>query len=231
MLNCMLRRTLGLEIRRVVRLTDPSLYPPDPLFAKTVNRILYFNSLILKVKDLPGAVVECGVGGGRSLVILAALTQLHRQDRKFYGFDTFQGFPEPTARDSVSVTWVETHRRNFPSKEGVLHFLRNSQLDDELIDSKIRLIPGLFAETLPHYDGGGIALLHLDCDLYESYRDALTSLYNLVVPGGVIAFDEYQVETRWRGARKAIEEFFDGKTEGIQRSEFVNRYYTIKAAP
>ena len=230
MLNQVLRNTLGLEIRRVLRLDESSLYPPDPLSAKTVSRVLYFNSLILKVKDVEGTVVECGVGKGRSLMILAVLSRVHSQDRMFYGFDTFQGFPEPTEHDGVSAAWVERHRRNFPAAAGVRQFLRNSLLDDDLIDSKIRFIPGLFGETMSQYDGGGIALLHLDCDLYQSYLDVLTSLYDHVVPGGVIAFDEYQVRTRWRGARKAIDEFFHGRSERIKRSEFIDRYYTIKVA-
>ena len=50
-------------------------------------------------------------------------------------------------------------------------------------------------------------MLHLDCDLYESYKISLTNLYDKVVAGGIIMFDEYD-DQRWPGARRAIDEFF-----------------------
>jgi hypothetical protein len=69
----------------------------------------------------------------------------------------------------------------------------------------------LFDATLPKYEGR-IALLHLDCDLYESYKTALTHLYEKVAPGGVVMFDEYD-DSRWPGAKIAIDEFFADKAE------------------
>jgi hypothetical protein len=43
----------------------------------------------------------------------------------------------------------------------------------------------------------------------------LTALYEKVVPGGLIMFDEYR-DDRWPGATKAIDEFFAGRPERIE---------------
>jgi hypothetical protein len=78
--------------------------------------------------------------------------------------------------------------------------------------------------------GGSIALLHLDCDLYESYKLALETFYDKVQPDGVIMFDEYADE-RWPGARKAIDEFFVHKPEAVQAHAKCDwKYYATKGA-
>jgi predicted O-methyltransferase YrrM len=49
---------------------------------------------------------------------------------------------------------------------------------------------GLFSDTLP-YDFGVLGLVHIDCDLYESARDALFGCVKNIVPGTVLLFDEF----------------------------------------
>jgi len=70
----------------------------------------------------------------------------------------------------------------------------------------IRPIKGLFRETLPvtRESVASIALLHLDGDWYESTRDILTNLYELVLPDGYLQVDDYG---HWEGCRKALDEF------------------------
>ena len=100
-------------------------------------------------------------------------------------------------------------------------------IDQSFITDNIKLVPGEFSESLPVYDGGPIALLHLDIDFYESYKTALESLYCHVAPGGIIAFDEY-LKPVWPGATQAIEEFFADRPEEIVRSPVTELYYVVK---
>ena len=68
----------------------------------------------------------------------------------------------------------------------------------------VQFAKGLFQDTLPSSRIARIALLHIDGDWYESVRTSLEYLYDKVVPGGIIQFDDYGY---WKGARKAIDEF------------------------
>ena len=91
----------------------------------------------------------------------------------------------------------------------------------------MRLVKGFFDNTLSSYEGR-IALLHLDGDLYESYKVPLATLYDKVVRGGIIMFDEY-ADPRWTGARKAIDEFFADKPEVVvPHAKCTWKYYVEK---
>ena len=91
----------------------------------------------------------------------------------------------------------------------------------------MKLVKGFFDQTLSSYEGK-IALLHLDGDLYESYKVSLNVLYRKVVRGGIIMFDEY-ADPRWVGARKAIDEFFADKPEVVvPHAKCTWKYYVEK---
>ena len=95
------------------------------------------------------------------------------------------------------------------------------------------LVKGFFNRSLSHYPPRPIALLHIDSDLYESYRDPLTHLYRWVAPGGIVAFDEYEQEEKWPGARRAIDEFFGDRARDFRHDASSGKYYYVKpvAAP
>ena len=65
---------------------------------------------------------------------------------------------------------------------------------------------GWFQETLPGAleDVDEIAILHVDADWYESVSLVLETLYERVVPGGIVVIDDFKV---WQGARDATLEF------------------------
>jgi hypothetical protein len=47
-----------------------------------LHRVLYIRDLFRRIEDLPGAVVECGVGQGRGLAALTSLVLLEKTNRK-----------------------------------------------------------------------------------------------------------------------------------------------------
>ncbi|GHV75099.1 hypothetical protein AGMMS49940_24010 [Spirochaetia bacterium] len=72
----------------------------------------------------------------------------------------------------------------------------------------IYLVEGFIPETFSKYfeqkPATQIALLHIDVDVYEPTKACLDNLYEKVVKGGLIVFDDYgQVD----GATRAINEF------------------------
>ncbi len=179
------------------------------VYRGNLDRYLYFLDQLEKVKDIPGDIVECGVSIGHGALLFLLLSEFLGVERTYYGFDSFAGFPDPVEKDETTPITGKGFWASPP--DTVLRVLKDGRIPEDTIRDRVRLTKGMFDETLPRYEGR-IALLHLDCDLYESYRRSLETLYNKVSPGGIIMFDEY-ADNRWPGARKAIDEFFADKPE------------------
>lgn len=66
--------------------------------------VLYWDQLFRLICSLPGSIVECGVGRGRSLLIISALNTLYGRSeggqRDIWAFDSFAGFDEPSVEDA-----------------------------------------------------------------------------------------------------------------------------------
>lgn len=198
---------------------------------EVANKFLYWQRLMNKIEKVDGDIVECGVGRGTTMLIINYLNRnQNRVPRVVWGFDSFEGFPEPTKQDT-SKRNPKKGEWNVTSISGILKLLRDSGIDYTYTRKNVILIKGFFNKTLHKYTGKKIALLHLDGDLYQSYKDCLDALYPKVVKGGIIAFDEYVSTadlTDFPGAFQAIKEFLDEKKEKIQRDES-GKYYVIKS--
>ncbi len=200
--------------------------------AEWVERFRYFDRLVARVADVEGAIVECGVAGGQSFAMLASLLRDRGQERRLWGFDTFAGLPAPGVEDLGSEASVARAGMFGWAREGaVIAELRSHGFDDQWIERQVRLVKGLFDETLAGYSGGPIALLHVDADLYESYRTALGTLWPVVTQGGIVALDEYEDEETWPGAKRAVDEFLRGVPRGsadLVHDDEIGKWYLIK---
>jgi O-methyltransferase len=222
----------GLKVERRDRLeeTIPADYNHSPFLPRvyrgSLDRYLYFLDQLRKVKNLDGDIVECGVSIGHGALLFLLMSEYLGVERTYYGFDSFEGFPAPAVKDGVTPITGKAFWSN-PS-EAVLRVLKDGRVPEDTIRNRVRLVKGFFEHTLPRYDGR-IALLHLDCDLYESYKVALANLYDRVVPGGIIMFDEYD-DPRWAGAKPAIDEFFADKPEKpVAHHKCTWKYFVEKA--
>lgn len=151
--------------------------------------------------NVPGAVVECGVARGGSLALLSNVAN----DRKVYGFDTFEGMPQPTEEDTLGGVPANQTGWGAGTCDGPTEHVR-MVVDKIGAGQNVELIPGFFQETLPEWKGkiGAIALLHFDGDWYESAKTVFDHLYDSVAVGGYIQIDDYSY---WEGCRKAVDEF------------------------
>lgn len=224
-------RSLGYKIEQIDLLEEciPADYNHSPflprIYRGALDRYLYFKDMVETVKSVEGDIVECGVSIGHGALLFTLLSDYVGVPRVYYGFDSFEGFPDPIAKDETTPITGKGFWANPP--ETVMKVLRDGRLSDEVIRERIRLVKGWFDQTLPTYEGR-IALLHLDCDLYESYNLSLHTLYDKVQVGGVIMFDEY-LDKRWPGATKAIDEFFRDRPETIQsHPKCTWKYHVIK---
>ena len=175
------------------------------LLSSDAFRVITLSNL-LSIAPQKGVVVECGVGAGDSLIALAHLTQ-----KQIYAFDSFEGFPDSGPNDSSAFNAADKFVYKSTSEEFVLQRLTRNGVSSSDIASKIKLVKGYFEKSLPNFNfSGKISFLHLDCDLYESYKVCLESLVENLADGAVILFDEYDSSSdliKWPGAKKAIDEF------------------------
>ena len=82
-------------------------------------------------------------------------------------------------------------------------------------DIRLELRKGYFEHTLPGVVDRTYCFLHIDCDTYAGHKEVLEALYDRVVPGGIVAFDDYQ-DPSWPGATKAVDEFFADKEAAVE---------------
>lgn len=206
MINKLLRKFTPYQI------TSKYLYRLDSF---SLNLITYFTRMYDKVKHLEGDIVECGVGKGRSFMIF---TFLSKGGKNVVGYDSFKGFPEPTIKDLSN----RNPKKGEWSGTSILD-VHTSLKVSYIRNTLIALVDGFFDQTIQRWGDNKIALLHLDCDLYESYKICLKYLYPKVVKGGVILFDDYNYSD-WPGATKAVDEY------GIKPllDEESGKYYFIK---
>jgi O-methyltransferase len=189
-------------------------------FTMTADESLF--SLIGSVRhivrhDVPGAIVECGVWRGGSMMAAAlTLQQLDAADRPLYLYDTFTGMTEPGAADVMLHSEIDAAQLLAETEVGdganvwcvsplseVQAAIASTGYPDELC----RFVPGPVEETLPsQLPDRPIALLRLDTDWYESTRHELEHLVPLMSPGAVLIIDDYW---HWGGCRKAVDEYLE----------------------
>ena len=132
--------------------------------------------------------------------------------RKIYGYDTFEGMPEPSIQDGVKINQVYQNfkNRNEPWTKASLDDVKNSSKKLFLDTEDFNFIKGMVENTLKDKKNlpNKISLLRLDTDLYESTKIELNILYPLLVDNGVLIIDDYG---DFPGCRKAVDDYFSDK--------------------
>ncbi|MBU4376237.1 MAG: TylF/MycF family methyltransferase [Candidatus Omnitrophica bacterium] len=206
-----------------------------------IGHVVYWYDFFKMTKSISGDIVECGVGRGRSLLILSALNYLFDKveggQRDIYGYDSFEGFPEPTIEDESYRNPKKGEWSHSPSGkykytvDFIERVLFNGGIPaDRSFD--LKLIKGYFDHSLLHHPKNPIAILHIDGDLYQSYKAVLENLFDRVSSGGVIIFDDFlscedEKKQRFPGARLAVKEFLNEEYDSIKVSN-AGTYYYIK---
>lgn len=165
----------------------------------------------LEKNDIDGAIVECGVWRGGSMMAVAkTLLNLDSRNRELYLFYTFEGMSPATEVDidpqgvSAKSIFDDPLSNSLPwqpeSLEGVKAAIKSTGYPLE----NCHFIKGKVEDTVPDHAPTEIALLRLDTDWYESTRHEMIHLFPHVVKGGVLIIDDYGY---WEGARKAVDEY------------------------
>jgi O-methyltransferase len=157
---------------------------------------------------IPGAIVECGVWkGGSMLAVATTLARLGATHRDLYLYDTFAAqMPDATAADVRVLDGLEGANPVAVDLDGQtsaagVHALISTAYPAE----HVHTVEGRVEDTIPARAPREVALLRLDTDWYESTRHELEQLYPRLSPGGILIVDDYG---HWAGARRAVDEYF-----------------------
>jgi hypothetical protein len=188
---------------------------------ETIENTKHFTNQVLSER-IPGALVECGVAAGAQIAAMQERNLSFPNPRWIYGFDSFEGIPlasveddqqpgipgpKPDIRYTDKRELLKSSGITVHSKEQVL--LNMKQWFQPHNWQNIILVKGWFQDTLRPYKTvfqqlGGIALLRLDGDLYESTKVSLEELFPHLNVGGVLIIDDWELT----GCRRACEEYF-----------------------
>jgi len=186
-----------------------------PYTMTSVERVVALCQSVAYVEHqrVPGAIVECGVWKGGSMMAAAlALLALDSTQRQLYLCDTFSGMTEPAP---IDVDWQGRPARDLlhlPNAEGEafraacgLNDVKQAMMQTRYPWEKLIFVPGRVERTLPQQAPEQIALLRLDTDWYESTLHELEHLYPRLADGGVLIVDDYG---HWQGAKRAVDQYF-----------------------
>lgn len=162
---------------------------------------------------IPGAIVECGVWRGGSMMAAAlTLLRLEETDRELWLYDTFAGMTEPGEEDvrhsgeRASDLLAEKQRTSELWAYASLDDVRSAMFSIDYPRERIRFVEGPVEKTVPDVMPDEIALLRLDTDWYASTRHELHHLYPRLARGGVLILDDYGY---WEGQRRAVDEYLE----------------------
>lgn len=151
---------------------------------------------------IPGDFLEAGVWrGGACIMMRAVLKAYGVPDRRVFAADSFQG-PPPSSRDSEADRKADFH--GHPDFSVSLDTVKEYFARYGLLDQQVVFLKGWFRDTLPAAPVVRLALLRLDCDLYEGSMDCMNALYGKLSPGGTLIADDYYL---FESQREAVDEY------------------------
>ena len=226
---------------KLPKYSDQVMYDAETIFhlymkQERLAKFIVHYELFKLANEIPGTMIECGVFKGTSLMRFAMFRNLlgTNASSKIIGFDVFS--------DDYPTTQYEedNEQREFwinSAGESSISVEQMSKIMNERDIHNFELIPGDVLETIPNYvsenPGLKISLLNIDIDFVEPTFCALEYFYDLVVPGGIIIFDNYAGEGDsgkfLHGDTKGIDDFFKNMDVEIKRFPFAARpCYMIK---
>jgi O-methyltransferase len=147
----------------------------------------------LRTNRIEGAFAEIGVYQGAT----SAFIHQEAPERRFYLFDTFEGFPNNDG--TVDVRFKDT------SQAAVSRLLGDSE--------NIHFRQGYFPETAVGLEEEAFALVMLDVDHYQAALDVFHFFYPRLVRGGYFFMHDFNSNESEYAISRAAHEFMADKPE------------------
>ena len=179
-----------------------------------LQKILARYELFRMVMDRPGDIVECGVFKGSGIYTWTKLVQTFKPNSasRVIGFDFFDARRDVKLIRRQDQECLDFHAEGWESPATIKANCAMWGFE------RVQLIAGDICQTTKKFAetelGARISLLYIDVDNYEATKAILNNLYPRVVPGGIVAFDEYGL--RGFGEADAVDEYFSGHAIDLQ---------------
>ncbi|MBL8191426.1 MAG: hypothetical protein JNK38_25640 [Acidobacteria bacterium] len=193
-----LRKTLS-QSRRLI-LGPPEQSVMTQLIRRDRRSDAFMSAIdYVNYEAVPGDVLEFGVFTGISLALLAKGHSFDDKGmtRRFVGFDSFRGLPPDTEQHArwqagdcaTNHGWHPLLPMGAPvTPQVVFDLFAACELPAPLIEAG--WYDETIAATIPaKYDK--VALLHIDCDLYESTKLTLDGVAPILQDGCLVLFDDW----------------------------------------
>jgi hypothetical protein len=197
------------------------------VFANRINVTSAISRIELfkKVKKIPGAIIECGVYKGNSLMLymhLSMILEPYAINRSIVGFDTFEGFTsidqKEDPKDINEAMFSDTDQSLIQEMINANDLLRPVNRIP-----RCELVKGDIVKTVPEWVGTRpdliVAMLILDTDLYESTKVALETFLPFMPKGAIVVLDEVAYRN-FPGETKALREVLDINKIELKRLPF-----------
>lgn len=163
---------------------------------------LWFQIERLKKNKVKGDFVELGVHQGETAKVIHFMDK----NRKFYLFDTFEGFSEKDLKhETQNDPKFATDMFADTSIDKVKKYMNGNE--------NLIFKPGFFPETAKGLEKNTFSFVNIDADLYAPTIEALKFFYPRMSKGGVIIIHDYN--HNWDGIPKAIDAFLETIPEAL----------------
>jgi O-methyltransferase len=130
-----------------------------------------------------GDFVECGVFKGFCSSVLLKYLDFQDLPRQAFLYDTFEGLPEKTSTEQERRYWDYTKYDSEAVYNGVLEKFSKYK--------NVNIVRGIVPDTFGVAVPEKIAFLHIDMNSEKAEMLALEHLFDKVMPGGFIVFDDF----------------------------------------
>lgn len=171
-----------------------------------IYKSLYYGVGYINVAAVAGNVAEFGTSSGRTAMTLAkAMADFEASfadsrkahgiaPRRLYLFDSFEGLPAPTSTIDAEMPHITAGVWAYGVAKGVGPDVLKRMCATYLAEADISIHRGWYRDSLPALPAGvKFAMVHIDCDYYESTMDVLTRLFEIDAfsDGCAIYFDDW----------------------------------------
>ena len=167
---------------------------------KVLGKMLHRFNFLNDIMHIPGDIVEVGVFKGSGVATFSKFIEIFcpNSNKKVVGFDIFSPSDANSIldkgasidKDTMNVVYSKVSENEL-SIESVENRLQNMNIHKKHI-----LVKGDVEKSIPEYlqqnPGFRISMLYIDVDIEAPTYHALNGLWDRILPGGVIVFDEYE---------------------------------------